>query len=625
MKKCRRLIAILLTFVLLASSFATSAGAVLIGGETPYVPVDDDVIPTIIVPGLFQSETKYYDENGNVALNAKGEPYEMPFFLDTTEEIIIKAVEEALMPIVNLVIDQEDKEQMAANAIADVLCETLLGKQQLDENGQFINDIRATAYNDSFDGLSQHDQETILDHFPMEYYIKHAGADKLYVFSYPSLDNMISTAERLCDFVQFVKKDSGYDKVNIVPISQGGSVFNAVMQIYADEGRSLAEDFNKIVFAVPALNGSTLVGEIMEYGLIDEDYEIYRDMIPALLGKDDVVSSAINVALRIFPNADLNNLLDTVFDVFIRDYARFSTCHWGLCPTENYPGAKAIYLSDEAAKNIVPQTDWFYQAQLNSDANILKAQDDGVLVFDIVDYNVPLFHLVDSWDDVPADGIIQLDSTSMGAYGVNNNVKLPADYVTPAELDHCTDPANHNHKDPKNLIDVRTGLLPESTFYFYNQSHESSASNDVFMKLASSILMDSNFTSVHSYPDVFPQFNGARKVKGLMKDVAEMQEKDVSNLPTKYVTELYAAIDEVTAMLDNTVIDVYEAEDAERRFYNICDQIEAYENGELEEDYEPGENTAYLDFSYLLTDLLYILSQVLYVFFGGAGFSDMIK
>jgi hypothetical protein len=83
---------------------ATSVNAVLIGGDTPYVPVDDDVIPTIIVPGLFQSETKYYDENGNVALNANGEPYEMPFFMDTTEEIIVKAVENALLPIANLLI-----------------------------------------------------------------------------------------------------------------------------------------------------------------------------------------------------------------------------------------------------------------------------------------------------------------------------------------------------------------------------------------------------------------------------------------------------------------------------------------------------------------------------------------
>ncbi len=621
MKKCRKIIALLLVVMMLTGSFATSANAVLIGGETPYVPVDDDVIPTIIVPGLFQSETKYYVD-GKVALDANGQPYKMPFFMDTTNEIVGVAIEEALKPIVDLVINQEDKEQMAAHAVADILSETLMGKQKLDEEGQFINDIRATSYMDSFDMLSEHDQETILDHFPMEYYIKHAGANKLYVFSYPSLDNMISVATRLCDFIQFVKEDSGYDKVNIVPISQGGSVFNAVMEMYAEKGRSLSEDINKVVFAVPALDGSTLVGEILEYGLIDEDYEIYRDMIPALLGEDNVLSYAINVILRILPNADVHNLLDIVFDTFISDYARYSTCLWALCPSENYPGASERYLKDENMKSIADQTYWFYQAQLHSDANILKAVDDGVQVFDIVDYNVPLFHLVDSWSKLPADGIIQVDSTSMGAYAENNNVKLPKDYVTPSDKNNCTDPS-HDHADPRRLIDPCTGLLPESTFYFYNQPHESSASNDVFMKLASSILMDSNFTSVHSYPDVFPQFNNSRLVKGLMKDVAEMKEYDTSKLPKKYATELEGAIIQVEEMLDNTIISTLETQEAERRFYDICDIIEAYENGELDK-YEEKENTAYLDFSYLLSDLLYILSNILYIFMVGNGFSDMI-
>lgn len=621
MKKFRKLIALMLVAIMLSGSISISASAVLIGGETPYVNVDEDVIPTIIVPGLFQSETKYYDEDGNVALDPNGNEYKMPFFLDTTEEIVGKALEEALMPILDLVIDQKDKEERAANAVADILGETLMGKQKLDEYGQFINDIRATEYNDSFDDLSEHDQATVLDHFPMEYYIKHAGADKLYVFSYPSLDNIISVAERLDDFIQFVKEDSGYDKVNIVPISQGGSVFNALMQIYADEGRSMADDFEKIVFAVPALNGSTLVGEILEYGLLDEDEEVYREMIPALLGEDDYLSYLINIVLRFLPNADVHNLLDTVFETFINDYARYSTCLWGLCTTENYPGAREIYLQDECMQYIVPQTDWFYEAQLNSDANILKAQEEGVLIFDIVDYNVPLFHIVDSYDTLPADGIIQLDSTSMGAFGINNDVELPDDYVPTHS--NCTDPENHDHADPNNLIDPCTGLLPETTFYFYNQPHESSASNDVFMKLASSILMDSSFTSVHSYPDVFPQFNNARQVKGLMKDVAKMQDYDTKELPENYVTELDEAIVQVTVMLDNTIIDLNEVEAAETRFYNIYDEIMEFEKTGGVEEEPTYENNAYMDFSYLLQDLIFILSELFFILFGGNGFSDL--
>jgi hypothetical protein len=497
-----------------------------------------------------------------------------------------------------------------------------LGKQKLDENGRFINDIRATEYKSSYALLSEHDQETIFDHFPLEYFTKHAGEDKLYVFSYPSLDNMIDIAERLDDFIQFVKEDSGYEKVNIVPISQGGSVFVALMQIYADEGRSLADDFNKIVFAVPALNGSTLVGEILEYGLVDEDKAIYRDLIPSLLGENNMLSYLINIVLRFFPNADLNNLLDIVFDTFISEYAGYSTALWGLCPTENYPGARERYLTDECMANIAEQTDWFYNAQLNYKDHILKAVDEGVQIFDIVDYNVPLYPLVDSADTIPADGIIQLESTSMGAYGVNNDVELPDDYVPTHS--NCTDPEHHDHSDPYNLIDVCTGLLPETTFYFYGQSHESSASNDVFMKLACSIIMDSNFTSVHSYPDVFPQFNGARNVKGFMKDIAEMKAYDTSHLPQKFVVELDGAIAQAEAMLENTIIDNNEVSAAKVRFYNICDRIETYEETDGETDYVvPETNSAYLDFSYLLGDILYILSELFYILFGGKGFSEL--
>ena len=65
MKKFRKLIAFVVATVMFASYLCVGTTAVLIGGDTPYVPVDEDVLPTIIVPGLFQSETKYYDENGN--------------------------------------------------------------------------------------------------------------------------------------------------------------------------------------------------------------------------------------------------------------------------------------------------------------------------------------------------------------------------------------------------------------------------------------------------------------------------------------------------------------------------------------------------------------------------------
>ena len=79
-------------------------------------------------------------------------------------------------------------------------------------------------------------------------------------------------------------------------------------------------------------------------------------------------------------------------------------------------------------------------------------------------------------------------------------------------------------------------------------------------------------------------------------------------------------------MLDNTVVNTNEVQAAKTRFYNICERIEWLEEEALKDPDAPveeKENTAYLDFSYLFKDILHILSDVLFRFFGGAGFSDM--
>ena len=278
-----------------------------------------------------------------------------------------------------------------------------------------------------------------------------------------------------------------------------------------------------------------------------------------------------------------------------------------------------MYLLDEGLENILAQADWYYGAHCNSDANILQAKADGVEIFDVVDYNYPLYQLVDSYDDVNADGIIQLDSTSMGAFSLGVDKKLPADYVPTHS--NCEDPQNHDHTDPNGIVDVCTGLLPETTFYFYNQDHEKTGSNDVIMKLAAAILTDNSFTSVHSYPDRFPQFNVGRNSKGLMRDVEEMKAYDTSKLSPELKAELEDAIAQAEEALNNTVVDINEFEAAKANFYSVCDKVEKYENGEINE--APKENGAYMDFSNALAQIVEVLSKLFYILFGGAGFGDM--
>ena len=597
MKISKKVIALVLSVVMLVGCFSATAFA-----------VEEAYIPSIVIPGIFQSETKYYEDG-------KATDAEPPFFMDSTIEIVGLAVTEALMPIANLIATQEDKDNKAAQAIADVLGEALMEKSRCDENGQFIHDIRATKYNDSFADLSEHDQEYILDQIPLQNYIDAAGAENLYFFSYASLGNMKDTAQELYDFIQFVKEDAKSDKVNIVPISQGGSVANALMQLYVDYERSVAEDINRIIYVVPALNGSTLIGEIYQHGLLDDE-ELYTTMLPSLMGEEDMVSYLVNVVLRIMPGANVNSILDTAVNTLIMDYMRYSTLLWGLCPEENYPACREMYLTDAGLETIVEQTDWFYNAQCNRYDYIKKAIEDGVKVFDIVDYNVPLYQLVDSWDKVNADGIIQLDSTSMGAFSYGVDVQLGEDYV--ATHNNCSDPENHDHADPNGIVDACTGLLPETTFYFYNQNHERTGSNDVIMKLVTELLVDEAFVDVFSKPDKFPQFNVGRNSKGLMRDVVEMKNFDTSDLTAEEKALLEDAIAQAEAQLDQTNVDLEAFEAAKDNFYSVCDQIE-----NRDKEPEEKENDAYMNFEDALKQLFQMLSDILYIFFGGAGFGEM--
>lgn len=568
-----------------------------------------DQCPSLVIPGIFQSEVFLYDENGEIAVNAEGQQYEGPFYLESTMEIVKVALSKALVPLIMALVLQRDVADMLATNVGEAIGEILMTNIKCDENGDPIKDIRATKYPTSVEYLSEHDREHILDNVPLQKYIDVAGADHLYFFSYYSLGNMIDTVEELYDYIQLIKKQTGHDKINIVPISQGGSLANMLLQMYKDKGRDISEDINRIVYVVPAKNGSTLVGEIIEYGLLDDDEAIYGYMIPKLL-EGDWYGYLINLALRIFPKDVLNSILDSAVKGLV-DGLKYSTLIWGLCPKENYPAGAEMYLSDESTKEIRRQTDIFYQAQCNADQNILDAIASGVKVFDICGYNYSLYAIVDSWDNVNADGIIQLESTSMGAVSYGVDVELPEGYVT--ENPHCTN-YEHNHIDPHNIVDARAGLLPDTTFYFYNQNHERTGNNDVVMRLAVDLLTDESFVDVYSYPDRYPQFNTARNTKGISNDIKAAKTMDFSAMDPAVAAELEAAIAKVEAELENTVVDNEALDAAKEEFY----AARAKARGEQ----YPAENEDQTN--EILGKIFKLASDVTYKFFGPRGWFDIM-
>ena len=99
MKNSKKVIALVLSVVMLMGCFSATAFA-----------IDEAYTPSIVIPGIFQSETKYYE-------NGKATDAEPPFFMGSTIEIVGMALTDALMPLSKMLITQEDKDNKAAQAV----------------------------------------------------------------------------------------------------------------------------------------------------------------------------------------------------------------------------------------------------------------------------------------------------------------------------------------------------------------------------------------------------------------------------------------------------------------------------------------------------------------------------
>ncbi len=616
--KVKKIVSFLLVFALAFSTLCIFSTAQTEQNDTPmsqfsYLTTSDinpeEISNAVVIPGIFQSRTLLYDEQGNVAKGSDGKEYEGPFYLDTTKEIVSTALNKVLFPLITTLFFQFDFGNKLSQGVADVLGAVLGEKIRSDVNGEFIYNIKADRYNGSVATLTREEKDFIYNQIPLNDYAGIVGEDHLYYFSYESLGNLDKIVDELYVLIQKAASESPTGKANIIPISQGGTLANNLLERYPQVGEIL----DRVIYIVPALDGTLILGEIFTEGIIDDDKALYDEVFPILLNSGDTpwLGYLVNVIIRILPKRVVHEVLDRAVDSLV-GYLKYSTCIWAIIPKDHYKRAADKYLSGAEDQFIRAQTDAYWTAQKNSNTNIQKLIDNhGIKVFNVVDYNVALYPIIDSWDDVNADGVIHLSSSSMGAYSVPVDKQLPADYV-PAK--------GEKHVDKYRIVDAGAGLLPDTTFYFHNQNHERTASNDVIMKLATCLLVDYNFNSVDSYPDKFPQFNECRNAKGVIRDLPYIASlKDKEGISAEDKAELEAAVNEMQAVIDNTIVDPEKFESAKNRLYAIRDKINGVDNTESFKDkLSNGLSDA---FGKSVTGL----SDALYKIIGGKGFSDIFR
>ena len=573
-------------------------------------------IPCVIVPGIGQSRAWLVDEYGNYVKNSNGEKIHcFPGNFDVQQ-----ILSDVAAPLALSVATQSDA------GLSYALCNSIekaFEMNKTDDNGVPCGLVEVETYPHSLAECSEDELNYIFDCIPMQGLGDVIGYENMYYYAYNSFGNAIDMINGLYDFIQMVKQQTGKDKVNIIPISMGGAIFNGLMELHPE----VADDLHRIVFVVPALNGSLIVSDIYERELtfLNADY-LYSDFFDGILGETN--ASAIEIAMRVLPKDVLMTSLNKTVDMLLTKVFANCTGIWMLVPNDQYDKCVQMNLSDSSKKEIRRQTDIYHNAQSHSNQNILKFKSQGVEIFNVLGYDVPLYNVGNSWNSQNADGVIHTYSTSMGAYMANVGRTLPSDYKqqnpyvgetdiatalmrikSATSVTQCSD-ASHNHISPDRVVDASTGLLPDYTFYFDDQPHATANQNDIIMKLCCELVASDRIKDVYS-DENYPQFNVGRATKVLREELLPAaQNVDKSTLSKEDRKELQDSVNEANAMLDRTVAVKGEAPAVEQRLRNILEKIGAVEAQSDDSQLSPVVKT---------------ISDTLVDVAGANGYTDIVK
>lgn len=561
---------------MLASACAAGASAATeteCGGRCEHSPV-------IVLPGINHSPTYLYDENDEPVMyngNHIGSTLLILNEAALSTGAIIKLVASALATITfqtNIGLDK-----VAYNLVSDIF-----KYQRCDDNGDHVENLKTQRWNYSLAEMTEEELDWTYRMVPMKALVDEIGEDHVYFFTFNLVGDPMDSADDLEEYIEMVKKQTGHDKVTLLPVSLGGTILTAYLEKY---GHS---KIDQIVNAVACLDGTDIVADFFarEWRL-DDEYLYHEFMEKIFIENSDgpALGYLINTLLHIIPRSGVNALLSGaisgILDTLMLNCPQF----WAMLPSYRYEALAERYLTDKPV--LRARTDSFQTARLNLKKNILDAVDDGVRVNSIAGANLDLgeemytyFNIVASAEKVNSDGIVNLTSTTLGATGAaGKNTLADVDYE---KNTYCKNPA-HNHISPDNMVDTSTAILPENTWVFLDQHHEVGY-NDVVLNLAKAIILG-EVTDVNDNPEMYPQYNGPCYTQSIRRwKLPDAKKVDQTNLSAEDKAELNAAIAEAEAVLKMTVSDQPRVEAAENRLIAILHKVgaEGYENIEPEKE-----------------------------------------
>ena len=574
--------------------------------------------PFIVVPGITDSDVALLDAQGNPVIGSDGKPYVKGGFMIDEDEIIDTALKTLALPLAKMLITQKD------NGFTDAVYKTAQSafwRQATNKDGTPVENLEVVRYEKSFAELTEEEINHLFINIPLRGICDIIGYDHVYYFAFNIIGDPMETARELDQFIQMVKQQTGHDKVNILNASLGASIFTAYAEQYKDKG-----DVEKVVNIVALLNGSLILRDLYAGNFDLSDEALYRDFFPAILANGDskAMGYLVNLLIRVLPRQVLLDTFDAVLNGAMDAMLRHAPNFWAMVPKEDYPALADKWLSGAEYAVMRAKADAFYQAQLNLEDNMLYMIDEkGAEINNVCGYNLKfsdmtnILTMVNSDKTINSDGVIHVQSTALGVTAAPAGQQLPAEYLAAH--------AGSKYISPDKGLDASTCVLPDNTWFFYNQDHEQAGKNAACMNLVGELFTNPDFVNIKSDPARFPQFNIGSDSKEIRRTLLPEAQKVLAlyakgefNISAADLAELNAAIAQAEDALKATIGDQAVAAAATQRLKNILIKI-GYRSAPPPA-VEPDPVKVF--FTALLDKVLKAASELTYQIVGPQGYSD---
>ena len=317
------------------------------------------------------------------------------------------------------------------------------------------------------------------------------GYDNTYVFTYDWRLDPVVNAEKMAEFVEHVKNETGSDKVSILSEGYGSTVATTYLAINEDADESV----KNFVTVSSEFLGTSVAGDFMKGEMINKKSNLVAFSSAYIRYTNDISDNPLTAFSTWLTNYILNNEWEVqsfCFEIeklltdieFFADYFGLTAelakmpGVWALVPVEDYDAAVTNIFGDETDCELYEIINTFKDYQYDYETILTDAKDNGINISVVAAWDLQIVPLGEN-NSVQSDGIVDTAYASFGATCVALNDVSDAGAAVQYDNDghdHISDTYDmltpwYDMGTICHYIDASTCALPENTWFIKNMKH----------------------------------------------------------------------------------------------------------------------------------------------------------